>query len=821
MLKRLIFEATLASLALVLSVAPRAFADSVKRIEVPAGDLVAALEALAKQADIELVYQAEQLRGIRTQGLNGAYEPKEAVSLLIKGTRLVLRTDEATGVMMISATKNIPVSSATIESRGMELAQAGISSVASGENGQSMEGRKSSLVPTGSQAESRSTIQEITVTAQKREERLIDVPISIVAMSADEMKQRKVTSLDDLGLAVPGLAIESSGSYSRRIMLRGISNSVGSSLIGLYLDEVAVTSGSASQLDLRTYDLERVEVLRGPQGTLYGEGSVGGTIRFITKNPVLDRFGMNADVTGLFTEDGAPGYLVEGMLNVPLIENKLGLRIAGTYGHEGGWVDQPAANRQDINDSDLVNVRVKGLWKPVPQFTVNATALIHRNDAPANIGEDANGNITQTFNLTTVRSGKDAHDLYSLTMAYDFGAVQLLSASGYIRKDIDVRDLGYRLFRPVPLDAYIFQDNGVDVFNEELRLSSTASGPYHWTIGGFYRSFRSQSVGASQAGVPIAPNTPLPNPFFYRFGSESESWAAFGDANYEVTSRITLGTGLRYFEEKQKATSAYNGVPFPSPTGSFNSVNPRVYAQYKFTRDINAYVSAAKGFRSGGLNSLGQPNFAPESVWTYEVGTKMSVANGRLDADAAVFYSDYTDYQIRGILPPPAPLLSIYSNAGNARVRGIELALSVIPAEQWSLTFNGTYVDSEMVEINATSTAYAVGDPLDLFPKYAYTVSTQRDFNWSSRQGFIRLDYNQKGRSHFRNRTFGPAYHSESDIINMLNLNMSIQWNDALSLTVFAQNLLNDRGFVSPNWVEEFAARSRPRNYGIGFGVKF
>ena len=191
------------------------------------------------------------------------------------------------------------------------------------------QGKNTQSVTVGTSSEPgaarREQLTEIVVTAQKREERLMDVPISVVALSAEQLEERNIIGLDDLAMAVPGLSINSQGSYNRRLFLRGVANDTGSSLIGIYLDEADVTSWAYTQLDLRSYDLERVEVLRGPQGTLYGDGSAGGTIRFITKNPQLDHFSMNADVAALFTENGAPGQRIEAMVNVPLIDNVLGV----------------------------------------------------------------------------------------------------------------------------------------------------------------------------------------------------------------------------------------------------------------------------------------------------------------------------------------------------------------------------------------------------------------------------------------------------------------------------------------------------------------
>jgi len=772
-------------LALCIACLVTAAFGQTREFNIPGGELKVALDVYARQSGVQLIYRVEDVSGVKSKGASGSLSNEEALARVLEGTGFSSHRDSSGAIAVVRAASK----------------------------------------PAETRPSSAETKELIMVTAQKRDERAFDVPISIVALSADELQKRKINSLDDLSSAVPGLAILSAGDQ-RRIMLRGISNLVGnSSLIGLYLDEASVTSSPYNQLDLRTYDLERVEVLRGPQGTLYGEGSVGGTIRFITKYPQLDRFAMKTDVAALFTQSGAPGQRIESVINVPLIDNELGLRIAGTFDHQGGWINQPAAGRTNVNDQNLVNVRVKGLWKPTSQFTASATAVVHRNDAGLSRGEDATGNYTQTFNLTTTPSLKDKYEIYNLMLTYDFSDIRVLSTTSYIHQDKRIANFAYRLpLRAPPAPRFDLYEPliaaGTNSRSEELRLTSIGSGPWQWTVGGFYRDFQfDNGVPIIFFGLPGPPGTALPRPFPGSTSSLSKSWAVFGDTSYKLTDRFTLGAGLRNFEDKQQFTN----TAAVRQTGTFHALNPRAYAQYEVTDRINIYASAAKGFRSGGFNNLNQPTYGPESVWTYELGTKMSLLpGGHLYAEAAVFYSDYTNYQIVGILPPPAAPLSITSNAGNAKIKGIEWALTWRPADQWNLNFSGNYLNSKFYEINVTRSAYTVGDPLDLIPKYMYTVSAQRDFQWNGRTGFVRLDYNKQGRMTYGAlRSIGPWYYSKSDVIDMLNFNMNLRWSDSLSLGVFAQNLLNDRGFNTPQSVDDLATRSRPRTFGIGFNVAF
>jgi len=791
------------------------------QLNIESQPLGSALMMLAEQSGIQVLMKIEDQALERpTPALVGQFTVQEALNRLLaqSGFRYEFINDRTVAVhpKEQSSFDAKHGSGAVSEPQGLRLAEAesapGNASVAAGA------GVSAAAADSGS-AEPR--LEEVIVTAQKRAERLVDVPISIVALTADELQKREITRLDDLEFQVPGVAIESNGSQ-RRVVIRGISNYGGSNLplVGLYLDEADVSSGVFSQLDISTYDLDRVEVLRGPQGTLYGEGSAGGTIRFITRDPKLDHFSLDLDAAGLITQDGSPSQRVNTTLNVPVIDNVLGFRIIGTFDHAGGWIDQPAADRKDINSRDLLDVRFKGLWLPLDSLSVKALAEVHRSDEGPNIGEDAAGNYTQQFGLTTTPRTVNNFNIFNLTLDYGFPLMRLLSATSYVNQHQDQRNFGWIFpLDPPPATPYGVVQSPVIIdssaLSQELRLASDTTGPWRWTVGAFYRNFKYTLYSETYFDLATNPLPLPPSPYLSRPDSESSS--IFADTSYQFFNRLTLGVGGRYFQDQQSYVSGY---PITTQSGRFHSVDPRVYAQYKLTNDVNVYASAAKGFRSGGFNQLNQPSFGPEDVWTYELGTKMALQGGRVTLDADIFYSDYTNYQITGILPPPAPPDDIYRNAGNAWIKGVEWDLAWSPVRGLSLSFNGDYLQTRFYKINLTETAYDVGDPLDYVPKYTMNLAVQRDFTWDGKSGFLRLDYGRQGRETYRSRSYNPLYFDQSDIINMLNANTTLQWSDRLSLSLFAQNLLNDRGFIDPDNIQRSAARNRPRTLGVEFIVK-
>ena len=676
--------------------------------------------------------------------------------------------------------------------------------------------------------ESEDAIKEIVVTAQKREEKLKDVPISIVAVGADELRDRQITSLEDLPYAVPDLSFASAGN-SHYIQIRGVSDIVGAnSTIGIYIDDADVTLGGLASVQVNpvTYDLERVEVLRGPQGTLYGNGSAGGTVRFITKNPQLDHFAFDASVAAMFTEGGAPSQRINTMLNIPLIEGQLGLRVAGTFEHDGGWINQPVANQENINAQDLTNVRVKGLWQPNNELSVTATAIVNRNRRGFDFS-DANSpaNFTQVFGLTTSPKVKNDYEIYNLTVAYDLLSVAKLSNTlGYVHELAP--QYGVPAFFPTTADSapgtifdyYVAQQNIRDsLLTDELRLTSTGSGPWQWTVGGFLRRY-TDAVDAAQNyfDFPGAPGV-LPDPYGSSQKTASRSWSVFGDTSYRIGDRLTVGAGVRGFRETQHFNDY---LALTAQEGDFHSVDPRVYAQFKVSDEVNVYASWAKGFRSGGFNAFSQPSYNPEDVRTYELGSKSAFIEGRVEVNVDVFWTDYKNYQTFAPLPG-AQLVSAIQNVGRGRIRGVEADTSWQPIAHWRLEARGDFLDAKFTEINSGSTAYLPGDRIDLVPRYQFTLSGQNDFTWMGRKIVSRLDYSQQGPETYRNRTSGDFYHNESGTINMLNFNTRLNWSENLSFSLFARNLLNDQDFTNPYSLIGNGVRSRPRTVGVEFSTSF
>jgi len=307
----------------------------------------------------------------------------------------------------------------------------------------------------------------------------------------------------------------------------------------------------------------------------------------------------------------------------------------------------------------------------------------------------------------------------------------------------------------------------------------------------------------------------LPAPGSFNSEVLSKSTSFFGDTSYQLSGRLLLGVGARYFRDDERALFA--GDP-EQEKRTFTSLDPRVYARYGVSSAVNVYASAGKGFRSGGFNGFGSPEYQPENVWTYDLGTKIRLMDGRLSFESDAFLSNYRDYVVVGFLP--ADPAGISRNAGDARIRGVEAGVAWSPARRWQFGLSADYINARFVRINVLGSAYDVGDPLDLVPRYQVTASAERDFSWHTRSTFARIDYTQRARETFRNRSIGPWYYSQSNYMYLLGFRAGIDWTRSLEMGFFVQNLLNDRGYTGADTVEDFAALQQPRTFGVSFAVK-
>lgn len=681
------------------------------------------------------------------------------------------------------------------------------------------------------------SLEQVVVTAQKYAQPAFNVPISLDVLSGAALQRMGDNSLEQLQFSVPGLTVQSED-IQRRIIIDGVSNTYGlGGLVGEYIDDADATSSPSlyayNALDIRTYDLARVEVLRGPQGTLYGEGAVGGAIHFVTNAPVVDAVQLGLRSETFFTKGGQPSEHIFPVVNIPLVGQRLALRISGEYDHDGGWINLPSASQTDINQDNLSDTRIQALWQASDRFQASVLEIIHRKSVVNAQGENAAGDLVQAFNLATVPSGRDRYNLSAITLQYDLAqAGKLLSATTYYHDDNEALLTATPPILgppPAPVLEIVAHPNDYiyGALTEELRLTQAALGPWTWTVGGIYKRVRTNNLptgdiigvqGLSPTGVTLQQllsESGLPFSPIGEYDSSNSS-AEFGDVSYRMTDRMSVGAGVRHFRDNRTTW----GVNAPFQEGTFTSTDPRVYALFRANGVLNLYANAAKGFRSGGFNSVGNPPFAPESLWHYELGAKTREVKG-ISGTADIYYSNYSNYQTEGLIYSNGILTGITLNGGTVHIKGVEGSLVWSPLEDWTIRLGANYVDARFVRVPAAGATHTVGDPVDEVPRYQANGSLERDFRIFQRRAFVRADYMQRAKQYYRNRSIGSWYYAYSAEQYFLSLEAGLQWSDALSVGVLGRNLLNDRGSVDPFVNETGPLRPRPLTLGFYFDARF
>ncbi|WP_157218057.1 TonB-dependent receptor [Flavisphingomonas formosensis] len=674
---------------------------------------------------------------------------------------------------------------------------------------------------------------DIIVTAQKREQKLIDVPMAISVVTGEELKAKGIESVQDLSFSVPGLTMREDGPGSYTIFLRGLANQSGSgALVGLYLDEVPLSLDGYNQLSPVELDYARVEVLKGPQGTLYGQGSAGGTIRFITNKPKLDRIEGHVEAQVYDVSHGAVGGKGEAVINLPIVKDQLALRLAGSYEAGGGWIDQPEAGIKNGNGTRLLNLRGKLLWAPSDNFEAEAMVQVHRAktklglgfeepDRTVDVGIDRGERlIPKKFDFT----------IYNLELRYDLGFAKLVSATSYI----DHKHNYPFTYIPRPGNFSYNYVEGNDLryvrahqFSQEVRLQSSGK-PFEYTIGGFYRSERNtmldtyEYIYSPDGTLSTNGGTLYQNLYYYSY-QHSKSYSLFADAAYHITDRLTVGAGVRYFHDHQKSLITYVPDAGELQTANFHSIDPRVYASYKYADKGTLYASFGKGFRSGGFNSAPFAPYKPEKIFTYEVGTKGALFDNHLLFDLAGFYTIYKDMVRRRLTQVGGAYLSESSNIGKVKSKGVELGLTGRVMK--GLTLDGTlaYVHSQIVATDPEDPVNLPGDRTDYSPRWSWTIGANYAFDWAANMpGFIRVDFNHRDHVTYIDRSsfYASVLPQVSDSLNLLNARVGATVR-GVKAEIFGENLTNQNKAVDPyvGWAN--SNRTRPRVVGVKLGYDF
>lgn len=718
-----------------------------------------------------------------------------------------------------------------------------------------------------------SQVTEVIVTAQKRTENVQNVPSAVSVVGAQELTDRHVTRLSDIGDYVPGLRIDSAGGTPGQttISIRGITPIGTSATVGTYVDDIPLggsslySSANSLSLDLLPYDVSRIEVLRGPQGTLYGASTMGGLLKYSLVTPSLDKLEerVGAEVLGV-TGAGDPGGGVRASINAPVIKGKLGVLASYAFQDTPGYIDDAQTGQDNQNGVRQQSGRLGLLWKPQDNIRVNLGALYQQIDS------DGNGTVAlspatrdpvfgglKDANFLAQPFRKEISLLYG-TVNWDFGWATLTSATSYddtrTKTTLDTSRT-YGVLLPLfvgggnpAITAAL--PNGVSPFDiqlklqkytQEFRLASPAGQRIEWLIGGFFtyeKSTFQQTVGLQDPtggvqavlGVPFS-TLGLSTLAVAQLPSIYREYAGFGDLTLHVTDRFDLAGGLRYASNNQSFRQISSGALLPpGSTPGYSSEDVVTYSfspSYRIAPDILSYIRIASGYQPGGPN-VALPGVPPtvgsDTLTNYEIGLKSKFWGRRATLNVDAFYIDWKDIQVGGTT---AQGLAFLANGGTAKSQGFEAEGSVTPIQGLNLSGTFAYTYSVLTE-NVPALGGLDGARLPNVPRFSGSLQASYSHrvyaDWVGRiGGGVRLQGSRYSDVSSSPRAFRlPAY-------GALDLNADVS-NGRYTVRLFAKNLTDERVYTTFNptlngatgqIVQIEGAVLQPRTIGVSVDAKF
>lgn len=710
-------------------------------------------------------------------------------------------------------------------------------------------------------------LEEIIVTATRRSERLQDVPLSITAFSQEDLTTKGIVGYEGLARETPGVVLNRPTANFNNFTARGIAtNGYGANLqntVAIYIDELPISSiGNTTVIDPNLFDVERIEFLRGPQGTLFGSGSLSGAVRILTKSPEMNAFDADVLVDTGVTDGGSLRQRYNAMLNVPLVEDQLALRVVGFYRDEEGYLDNIGTGIE--NSNTLIDWGGRGilLWRPTDRLSVRLLASYeHSKPADSSLIDPTLGKRKRNSDRPDLFVGELTN--FNATLEYQFDGALLTSSSTYSTFDqkfyVDLAGTFGGLIA-FGLDANGYQDT----FVEELRLASEPGGRFDWVIGGFFLDrrhdvdyfYRSSPEYLAARGI-----TGLPDEYYQRQYNHaiSHEIAGFGELTYRLTDRFWLTGGLRYgsLDARAYVEGGYNSnylaaalnpfftgdltiVPIDPATGvkaEESGPSYKLSASFQPMPELTTYATYSTGFRAPVVNgfagrpSLVDPNdlIIPDGADTdkiknYEIGAKGTWFGGRVTTNFAVYLIDWSDIQVQANRVSDS--VQFATNIGEARSKGFEFEITALPVPDLQLGLSGSFNRARVTKLSPQEAAVsgAVPDARLSAPKFQGSAYLSYGFDVTARaRGFFTASFQHVDSfpSSFPRVPGNPALilptYGYTDSYNNVNLTLGARLGQ-LTVTTYAENLLNDDSitYIHP---EAFLANRfgtmRPRTLGL------
>jgi iron complex outermembrane receptor protein len=711
--------------------------------------------------------------------------------------------------------------------------------VASGASAQNSDATRPSVQPPAVQAQDDQNA--IIVTAQKRPQVLIDVPQSISVISGESLENTHAQRLSDYLTRIPSANIVESQAGNSRIVLRGINTGGVGATVATYVDETpfgsatALANGSILTPDIDPFDLARVEVLRGPQGTLYGANSLGGLVKFVTVAPDPRALGGAVEIGAEDISHGDIGWWGRAAVNVPLSSNAA-VRASGFYRHDPGYIDDPNFGH-DVNDGKTYGGRLSLMVKPTDRLSVRAS--LHLENIRSNGTNDVDldpvtlkpvgGSLEQTRLL---RQPNDIdYRIYNTTIDYDFGPVALVSSSSYGTLDQAQIEDASGVFAPgFGVDQQMKQRR----FTQEVRLASTGKQTFEWTVGGFYTHEKNR-LGQNVFGTDPATGEPVPaldGLIIVDLPSRYSEYAGFANATWHLSSKFDLTAGARYSQNHQSNVQETSGAligPAQTVAGksSDNVVTYAVAPTFKLNANTRIYARIAKGYRPGGPNAVSPDapdavprQFGPDTTTNYEVGLKTRTNDNLFSLDVSAFRIDWKNIQLLVQIGQ----FGVNINGASARSSGVELTAGLHPGRGVSFFANGSYVDAHLTQDAPATVGGVKGDPLPYNPKWQWTLGADYEHPLSGSTTFrAGMSWHYTGG---RRSDFSPTVGQRKlTAFGQVDTHAGVDFG-RFRADAFAHNLTDSRGITNVGFFGDVngdvpAAVIRPRSFGLSLAYRY
>lgn len=694
---------------------------------------------------------------------------------------------------------------------------------------------KESDAPT--QMQGNEKITEIIVTATKRQMSLKDVPFGLSAMTEDDLARMGATGAEQYLAEIPGVHYTANGRGRSPIVIRGISTDgkILSNLqktVEIYLDDLPLLDRFSTWTtpDIDTFDVERVEVLRGPQGTLFGSGALGGAVRLITNKPNLSTVQGRVELGSAFTDGGEDGSSIRAMINVPLVPDRLALRAVAYRQSVGGYVDNVFRGENNVDGGNVTGGRLILAYQPTDTLKFRVTAMRQRDvlDDGSAVFQTSQQGGRYEFDGFLPEESDAKLTIVNFNMDYDFGPATVTSTTTYGKRDSFFQSDFERYLAaivatdPDPNDAdYIRHDT--KRFAQELRLTSEA-GPLEWSLGGFFMDYKQDTA---QVWNLVNANLLLLD---INVLSRVKELAVFGEVTFRFGERLSVTAGARWFDNEYLSETLSKGVidqTAPTTRKKSSSTTPKVSLSFFPKEDIHLYATASRGYRIGQTNfSNGfapevPEGFGPDSLWNYEIGLKSDWFDHRASTNLAAFYIDWSDIQLQRVIQTSELIdAAIISNAGKAKVKGIEAEITLHPIDEIELGSSLTYTDA-VLESVLSGVTLTPGSTLPGSPKFSAANYLQKTFSFSNgTPGYLRLSHQYVDNIYSDIDNSGSV---ESDSYHQFDARAGVDLG-RYEFVAYVDNLTNNDAMLSRQTFvvrDPYGYRLRPRTIGLTFRASF